>query len=221
MAPTASSFTSGSWCFQICSYIDQGPIFQNPASANSGIAAWMCPGRGRPGITSLNFPITDYGINPWLNDSTAGNPIAPDNKRTLVGVSDGTSNTVFFGHVQINTADYSNNNIAYACGATYNANGALTGGTLGTTVVPNSGIFQKDQSSAGTSLQSAATATTGVRCFGGPFSQGCLMCMADATVRMFPYQMGLGSVASSVGTASTLSAFLTPTGGEAVALPDT
>ena len=42
-------FTSGSWGFQISSYMDQGPIFATPSSARSGIAAWMCPGRnGRP-----------------------------------------------------------------------------------------------------------------------------------------------------------------------------
>ena len=43
--------------------------------------------------------------------------------------------------------------------------------------------------------------------WGGPFSQGGLMCMGDGTVRMFPYAL------------ENVSAFLTPAGGEVVNLP--
>jgi hypothetical protein len=49
------------------------------------------------------------------------------------------------------------------------------------------------------------------------------MCMSDATVRMFPYSLGMGAVsASGIASSNTsLAAFLTPTGGEPVTIPDT
>ncbi len=105
-------FTSGSWGFQIISYIDQSPVF-NDGTTDFGIAAYMCPGRGRPNTTSTPAvgantpPWSDYVINAWLNDAHGGTADAPDVRRTLVGITDGTSNTIFFGHGQINSGDYS------------------------------------------------------------------------------------------------------------------
>jgi hypothetical protein len=57
--------------------------------------------------------------------------------------------------------------------------------------------------------------------WGGPFPQGALMCMGDATVRMFLYSTYSGGVINDgVSTAPGLGAFLTPKGGESVVLPD-
>ena len=53
--------------------------------------------------------------------------------------------------------------------------------------------------------------------WGSSFAQGGLMGMLDGTVRMFPYSMGN----TGAFTGSPLGAFLTPTNGEVVSLPDT
>ena len=71
------------------------------------------------------------------------------------------------------------------------------------------------------------------RAWGDPYGQGGLMGMGDATVRMFPYTIIPGLVQNGVSVTAlvtppavpvvrpTAAAFLTPTGGEAVTIPDT
>jgi len=207
-AAVGGRFTSGSWGFQILSYLDQTPLFMNnpgaaPAAPSAGIQAFLCPGRGRPGFTTTtNWPWSDYFLNVYLNDAASGYA-AVDIKRTLVGIVDGSSNTVFVGHGNIQTTLYSQ--------STDMANvstGIHLGGTSGTArggpstaaapASPNC-VLGRDSS----------TAPTGSS-WGSPFAQGALMCMGDATVRMFPYSMN-GTV---------FGAFLTPVGGETVTLPD-
>lgn len=71
-------------------------------------------------------------------------------------------------------------------------------------------------------------ALVGPRNWGSPFAQGCLACMCDATVRMFPYSVATpasqvnSNGTSNLGTSAPgLAGFLTPAGGETVTLPDT
>jgi prepilin-type N-terminal cleavage/methylation domain-containing protein len=239
--PIAATFTSGSCFFQIGSYMDQGPIFSNPAAATSGVAAWMCPGRGRPSYypAAAGGPASDYAINVWLNDNnpggaTGGGLSTADNKRTLVGITDGSSNTVFFGHAQIRPSDYSlqvvttgYNGVALVGNVLNGGTGATgqTGGTGGGAPAIGGGQAATPSAYYGRddnvkTLQSAA------RGWGSPFAQGNLFAMGDATVRMFPYSVnGLsgtpGVFNAGVGLTTGLAAFQTPTGGEVVALPDT
>jgi prepilin-type N-terminal cleavage/methylation domain-containing protein len=144
------SASSGSWLFQVLPYVDQQTMFHlsgvaatPPTSAaaagmtaaahqipvamrNSGIATYICPGRGRQAYISNVGPWADYAINIYLNLSSAvpqttaasGTGVtnaaatgtwpasifpvtvwnAPDAKRTLLGITDGSSNTIFAGH---------------------------------------------------------------------------------------------------------------------------
>jgi prepilin-type N-terminal cleavage/methylation domain-containing protein len=214
----ATKFTTGSWGFMISSYIDQQALFSPSGVAvggnvttGAGIPALLCPGRGRPTQTSGGAPWSDYVINLWLNDNVNGTANTVDNKRTLVGITDGSSNTVFFGHGQVRPQDYT----------TQTATGSyidtiLTGGTQATGLCQSGSTFARDSSST--------TAGNG-RGFGSPFAQGGLMCMGDATVRMFPYSVGNPAFTSSggqmVGNANTLAVFLSPTGNEPnTILPD-
>jgi prepilin-type N-terminal cleavage/methylation domain-containing protein len=199
------SFTSGSWQFQILSFLDQGPLFNSAAAPSAGIAAYMCPGRGRPNYcTTTNWPWSDYFINELLNDNTgAYGPAAADVRRTLVGITDGTSNTILSGHGQIQPSLYSQSTTMAGISSEI-----YLGGTWGTArgngasgTVANA-LFARDSNTV-------PPVNTGVS-WGSPFPQGGLMGMADATVRMFPYQIQ-----------PTLYQFLTPTGGEIVTLPDT
>jgi prepilin-type N-terminal cleavage/methylation domain-containing protein len=226
----AATFTSGSAFFQITSYMDQGPIFTAGANGTSGVAAWMCPGRGRPALNSaVPGPNVDYAINVWLNDNLTGLLNQTDNKRTLVGITDGTSNTVFFGHAQVRPADYSANAAGTAAVAPL---GYLTPTALAnqSCLVGGTGATGQQGSVAGVAnvyaRDSAATIQGPTRGWGSPFAQGCLFAMGDATVRMFPYSLTQGVITNATGVAAlpaanNLACFQTPTGGEVVTLPDT
>jgi prepilin-type N-terminal cleavage/methylation domain-containing protein len=227
--PVAATFTSGSAFYMITSYMDQGPIFTAGLNSTSGVAAWMCPGRGRPALNSaIPGPNTDYAINVWLNDNLNGTLNGTDNKRTLVGITDGTSNTVFFGHAQVKPSDYSAN----AAGTNATVVGYLTGSaTAGMAILTGgTGATGQQGSVAGVAnayaRDSAATLASSLRGWGSPFAQGCLFAMGDATVRMFPYSLTQGVITAGTGiaalpAANNLACFQTPTGGEVVTLPDT
>jgi prepilin-type N-terminal cleavage/methylation domain-containing protein len=195
------SGTSGSWAFQILPYIDQGPLFTSAAVPNSGIAAYMCPGRGRPLYsTSSNWAWTDYFINTYLNDPNNATANLADAKRTLVGINDGTSNTVMVAHGNIAIGSYS-----YSSDMAGISTRIDQGGTFGTA----RGGPATSVSPAVTLAVDSTTTPTGTS-WGGPFPQGALVGMADATVRMFTYSL----------SGTTYGAFLTPNGGEIVQLPD-
>ena len=191
----AETFTSGSWGFQVSSYIDQGPMFAAGASADT-IAVFLESGRGRPGTNAMPNPWSDYIMNPWINDEKAGNfALNVDNRRTLVEIKDGTSNTIFFGQGAVNTADY--------------ATTTVTPGYLDTILKGGTGATA--QTTNRVARDSGDTPRNANRGWGGPYQQGCLFAMCDATVRMFPYALA----------GEKLQPFLTPNGKESVELPDT
>jgi len=192
--------TSGSWAFQILPYIDQSPLFLGTttlANANFGIPAFMCPGRGRPTGSSNAGAWSDYGINCWVNDASAGTYNAANNKRTMVGITDGTSNTLFAGHMTIVKPYVGTATI----GAGSQSGPIYYGGYSGT----GRGVA----ADGGTTHAQDTTAST-TWTWGGPFSQGALMAIGDGTVRLFPYQ----------GLPSALIGYLTPASGDAAVLPD-
>jgi len=126
----------------------------------------------------------------------------------LIGVTDGTSNTIFAGHMTIDSSFYNATGIQTSGNQQF---GPISTGGLSWTG-RNLVVHQSDKT--------AATATAQQVTWGGPFSQGGIMCMGDGTVRMFPYGSYSGtSITSGVGTGG-FAPFLTPSGGEAVTLPD-
>jgi len=209
-AAAGGNALTGSWAFQILPYIDQGPMFNaaNTGTAlNTGIAAYMCPGRGRPTYIPSTGPWTDYFINIMLNTGTVGNAFnTADNRRTMVSITDGTSNTIFAGHGSIGTSQYS-------ATAVFTGSGAIwTGGTENTARGSNVSSLTSPTAPSTVLQRDPAAAVGTVIPWGGPFPQGGLMGMGDGTVRMFPYAMT---------TTGNFGAFLTPNNAEVATLPDT
>jgi hypothetical protein len=207
----AGDDTSGSWAFQILPFLDQKPVFDRPSTI-VGVVAYMCPGRGRHD-TCENGAWTDYFINPWLNDHLNGIVDAPDAHRTPAGITDGVSNTIMLGQGSVDPDLY---------GSVF-------------AIVQSVDIFKGGNPAMArrsTTNQADKSGDTGLN-WGGPFSQGCLFGMGDATVRMFPYTVTGGVITNGQapglqcncgGTdswGSTIGPFLTPRGGEVCDCPDT
>jgi len=197
----AANNTSGTWAFMILPYIDQQPMFAN-VTTTAGVAAYMCPGRGRPPLNTSNAgPNTDYMINPYINNPAPA-ATSLDSKRTMVSITDGTSNTIFAGHGLVKTGNYSlSTSIA-------NETGCIFIGTASNNCSRITTANFRDASGSATPS------------WGGPFPQGSLMCMGDGTVKMFPYTLTGGTISGTGVSTGTFGWFLTPSGGEAVTLPD-
>ncbi len=197
--------SSGSWIFMLLPYIDEKPMFDQ-IDRTRGIPALLCPGRGRPQMCSDEGGAgawSDFCINPFLN-SSIGQADARDNNRTMTGITDGTSNTIFFGHGRLRADYYSLTSATRGFTATI-----FIGGSESTCRGNPNVVMARD----------AYDAQPGD--WGGPFSQGCLMAMGDGTVRMFPYTGMVGGNIDSNGVAypfRSAATFLTPSGGEAVTL---
>jgi hypothetical protein len=177
---------TGSWAFMILPYLDQEPLF-NTKNPNMPVAVFMCPGRGRP-LVATGDPAgawTDYFLNSFINDPN-GNPNAPDRRRKQIDITDGTSNTIFVGQGQIMPPDYS------ATDAIPGYTDVIFNGGSTSMCRPNRVVSSRRDSE-----DSAAGD------WGGPFAQGCLMGMADATVRMFPYSMPGGTITNGVNVPAT------------------
>jgi hypothetical protein len=137
-------------------------------------------------------------------------------------MQDGTSNTIIVGDGSLSTGDYSRSNPISYGGEIYTGGGETTarGGSIGCT--PSNGVaYPKPTYSVApcaTTLQRDPNETTNIVTtvispvpWGGPFSSGALMCMGDGAVHVFPYTMS---------TPGNFDAFLTPSNGEAVTVPE-
>ena len=195
--------TSGSWAFMILPFVSEGAMFRANDTSRP-VDAFMCPGRGRPAMcTGAGGPgaWTDYFLNPFINDGN-GRPNAPDIHMALKGITDGTSNTILLGQGQINPDDYNSADVTVGfTDIIYNGGSpALCRGSTTVILGPDS---------------SNPPSRPGA--WGGPFRQGMLASWADATVRMWPYAVGGGTIANGIArTNGDLAAYLTPTGGEVV-----
>lgn len=167
---------SGSWAYRVLSFVEQDPLFQNPQNAlEVNLPVYLCPTRSRPGFTSegkFKGPITDYALNTWINDPKNGALGAPNNNSTLAAIPDGTSNTILVGQLSLKTTEYQ------ARDAAPGRESILFGGTSGT----GRNAFKHVQD--GPDIDSSNR-------FGGPYREGTLIMMGDASTRIVPYRRDL------------------------------
>jgi prepilin-type N-terminal cleavage/methylation domain-containing protein len=196
-AAKAQTTTSGSWAFQILPYIEQDAMFRNVVR-DAGIPTYLCPGRKRPGVEVVKDgggAWSDYFWNNYLNDAKkAEKPDNPDSKGSLVGITDGTSNTILVGHGNINIDQYQAKANVTLCSNIFN------GGTTGTIRAGKNGAANP----AGVTLQRDSKKAPDLGSWGGPFQGGALFTLCDGSVRFVTYSF------------NDLNALLTPTGGEVI-----
>jgi hypothetical protein len=124
---------------------------------------------------------------------------AKDDKRTFIGITDGTSNTVMLGHGNINPKQYlSNANVTLSTNI-------FGGGTFGTARAGKNGAANPK----GVTLQRDSENAPEMGSWGGPFAGGALVAFCDGSVRFVSYTLG----------GDNMGALLTPAGGEAVQIP--
>jgi len=190
-AANPNDVESGSWAYQILPFVEQQPVFMQ-VNRNAGIPTFLCPGRMRPPLEAGGGAWTDYFFNNYLNNpDSASQPNAPNTKRQLMRITDGTSNTVLVGHGNINVNQY-----MLATNVTGSSN-IFDGGKLGTMRAGNNGRMNP----VGWSLQRDSAANPNVGSWGGPFPVA-LIGMADGSIRNVPY------------TTANFGVYLTPDGGE-------
>ncbi len=126
---------SGSWCYQIFPYIEQDNAYRTwtfdgntfPTTGETrhliSIKTFLCPGRGRGnGFKTLGAdgnrasgPVSDYAINARINRSDAAVTNAStltnsaDNRKTIQGIPDGSSNTALVGEKSVMTSEHADN----------------------------------------------------------------------------------------------------------------
>jgi hypothetical protein len=200
-------------------------------------------------------PWSDYHLNIYLNLSGTATstliinwPIfawnCPDTKRTLLGITDGTSNTIFAGHGYMDRGVYAATTWAPG-GANFTSVGNYSGpiwvGGTSSTARGGSNVNNIAWNVSNTMTGSYTTPGTvgtgpgtGLRRddtnyiltgnhysgannlpWGGPFPVGALFVWCDGTVRQVPY-----ATVTTQQVTNTFGSYLTPTGGEAATLPD-
>lgn len=200
-AAKAEDAKSGSWAFQILPFIEEANTFKN-VDRKAVINAYLCPGRNRPKLETSNGggAWTDYFYNNYLNDPmNAEKADAADKKRTFIGITDGTSNTIMLGHGNIDTTQY------LAEKDVKLSTNIFGGGTFGTARAGKNGAANPQ----GVSLQRDTDKAPDMGSWGGPFPGGAVQGFCDGSVRFISYTLPGGS----------LGQLLTPSGGEVVQIP--
>jgi prepilin-type N-terminal cleavage/methylation domain-containing protein len=169
-------------------------ITSNVTTRNIALKTFLCPGRSRKEFAAVGDSLptggtvgtnqsgatTDYALNAWLNGSLAltngsyvsndgagGLKSQPNMKKTLAGISDGTSNTLLIGEKKLIPNQYQQP------GGGYDESLFLVNGGA----IRNGKQVVKDNPSASPS-----------RDWGSPFP-ACPMCMCDGSVR--PVKFGI------------------------------
>jgi len=193
---------SGGWGFMIMPYIEQdnyykasnfrtGAVGQGlaPTAATGTLAtikSFNCAGRGRPNLATSGStlgPMTDYAINSQVNDppavgGSAGCCNSTNKRRTVQGISDGSSNTILAGHKYVRTSQY----------------GRTSGdGWDEVVIVPNGGAGR-----GGIAYRADNNTVDPNNDWGGPFPSGGLFLIGDGTVRTVNYSITPATFANAL-----------------------
>jgi prepilin-type N-terminal cleavage/methylation domain-containing protein/prepilin-type processing-associated H-X9-DG protein len=198
--PTVNGFKQpGPWTWQILPFIEQQAVVTN-AAYTAQIKIYLCPGRTRQPVTQSESQFvkngsnpdvhngwwpTDYAINvaafpgSYVEDEVTGT--APVLARlTLVGITDGTSNTIWGGEKSLSNKRYVCTDWSWDEAAFYGGFGGT--GRTGPQVVSDS-----------------QTGSQGQNSWGSPFSGGAPFVFYDGHVTMIPFGTDLTGLLTSNG----------------------
>jgi len=189
-----SATQMGGWGWQILPFVEQDALYRNlgtgaaPTGANLvTVKTFNCPGRGRPNLAttgSTQGPMTDYAINYCIqanaNPEQGGSTVHATNpRRTIQGISDGSSNTILVGHKYVRTTQY----------------GRTSGDGWDEMVIISNG-----GSGRGSSRYKADNATDDPNNdWGGPFPGGGCFLLGDGQVKTISYSIPAATLALLLG----------------------
>jgi prepilin-type N-terminal cleavage/methylation domain-containing protein len=177
---------------------------------NVSVPTYLCPGRGRVGVHLLENaqgspafdcggPVTDYAINTNINFpptntflTNNGNTDAPDMRRTIQGIMDGSSNTILVGGNAIYVTQYQDggDNVSGLWDESWARGGYGGSGRMGHYSSSNTAtglatyVLVQDQQPPPAGQTKTTTGT-----FGGPFSGGALTAFADGSVHLINWSV--------------------------------
>jgi prepilin-type N-terminal cleavage/methylation domain-containing protein len=191
---------SGPWSYQILPFIEQQAVFDSvtstAATRNITLRSFLCPGRGRKGFavvgdprpdtgtvgTLANGAATDYALNAWVNgsldstgtenDGAGGLQRQPNRKKTLVGIADGTSNTLLVGSKKVVPNQY-----------------PLPGGGYDESLFHVNGGTNRN----GPQVSKDTPGASPNRDWGSPFD-ACPMGLADGSVRLVSFGLNIDTI---------------------------
>lgn len=192
------NYAPGGWVFPVLPMLEQDALFRSmsapvgsvgptPSAAGGqlvGVKVLMCPGRNRNAVVTVGEglgPRSDYAINPWINDPASGRNHVRNRRATLVGIPDGTSETIFLGQKAIDPANYHLPN-----GNPFWDESILQG-------------YWGSTSRRGVKLVPDARDIAYSDNWGGPFPGGALMAYLDGSVRPLSFGTESGDPESAFG----------------------
>ncbi len=181
----------GPWTYQILPFIEQQNLWATAAywiggttaQKTPGVKTYMDPGRGRPLVDSSGISHCDYALNiyPFNGGSVSTGfdsttwPSTPT-ALTLVGITDGTSNTLFAGMGALAANQYN------ATSGWWNDPTYLVGSCM------RDGIYSFQDSALNALANGGGSGDyDGGAMWGGPYSGGFPICMYDGSVRMVTF----------------------------------
>lgn len=140
--PGPNQAYSGGWAFQILPFLEQGNVYSATDLSvilGTSIPVYVCPSRRSSGVTSKGVAQTDYygnAYSTWGSGAGMG-VIRPytQGRLTMVGITDGTSNTIGVGEKNICKANFnSGNDPVDAAGWSWGLDGGNSGNWDATTL---------------------------------------------------------------------------------------
>ena len=115
--PPYTSYASGGWGFQLLPYIEQGNVYTSTSLAvieGTSIPIYVCPSRRASGLNTNGIAQSDYLANSYnsYGQTVGQGVIKPYNfgRTTMVGVTDGTSNTIAAAEKNLCKANFGTGN---------------------------------------------------------------------------------------------------------------
>jgi Protein of unknown function (DUF1559) len=176
----ANRQSAGSWAYRLLPVLSLQDArdfvlpFPDLEKTRNLVVVYRCSFRDRvhyaEGEGFNGGPYTDFVLNPFINDTVNGDVDKPNRYATFFGITDGTENTILFGHGWISIDDRLNASPGNGRCSIY------LGGTNGT-------------ARNGKRLVRDSRGQDHYNDWGSPFADGALICMADASVRFVSYEV--------------------------------
>ncbi|QJW99904.1 DUF1559 domain-containing protein [Frigoriglobus tundricola] len=191
-----NDYRSGGWAFQILPYIEQGNVYSSTDLSvieGTSVPIYICPSRRTTGTNSNGIAQIDYLGNAYNSyASSAGQGIIkPYNygRTTMVGVTDGTSNTIAVGEKNLCKANFGTGSDVSDCpGWSWGVDSGGSGNWDATTLTNNHAF------AAQADLSASSGCSTGTHGFGSSHTGVFNALYLDGSVKSVPFSVAYATI---------------------------